>query len=84
MIDEGLPAAWPLDVLEALRAFKQGSLVERPPIFYMAAPAHGIWDLTCFAGTQDLAEDLIELAERDRPSHGLITTQTCDIAEEDR
>lgn len=84
MIDEGLPEPWPPEVLEALARFKQGHLVERPPIFYAASPAHGIWDLTRGAGVADAEEDLLELSDEDRPSYGLITTQTCDIAEEGR
>ena len=84
MIDEGLPDPWPPEVLEALARFKQGDLVERPPLFYAASPAHGIWDLTRGAGVADAEEDLLELSDEDRPSYGLITTQTCDIAEEGR
>lgn len=84
MIDEGLPDPWPPEVLEALARFKQGDLVEQPPIFYAASPAHGIWDLTRGAGVADAEEDLLELADEDRPQYGLITTQTCDIAEEGR
>jgi hypothetical protein len=82
LIDEGLSDSWPPEVLEALVRFKQGHLIQQPPIFYAASPAYGVWDLTRTAG--DAAEDLLELADEDRPRYGLITTQTCDIAEEGR
>jgi hypothetical protein len=84
VIDEGLTDAWPPEVLEALVLFKQGHLVERPPLFYAGSPAHGIWDLTRQSGDHHLDEDLLELADDLRPEFGLITTQTCDIAEEGR
>jgi hypothetical protein len=82
VIDAGLPEAWPPEVVQALALVKQGHLVERPPIFYAASPRHGIWELTRETGDPELGEDLLELAEDDRPEYGLITTQTCDLVEE--
>jgi hypothetical protein len=84
VIDAGIPDEWPDEVLRSVGRFRQGHLVERPPIFYAAAPRMGIWDLTRNAGDPNSAEDLIEIADNDRPDYGLITTQTCDLAEEGR
>lgn len=82
MIDEGLPSAWPTEVLEALADLKQGALLAHPPLFYAGSPRYGLWDVTRDAGDPNLDEDLIELALDARPDYGLITTQTCDLAEE--
>jgi len=84
MIDSGIPAKdeWPLGVLDKLRAWEQGDLVEAPPLFYYADPAKPVWNLTTFYTADSPGPEVI-IAE-DRPPFGIVTTQTCDIAEEDR
>lgn len=80
MIDGGIPDEWDPEVRSACARFRQGHLLETPPLFYAAAPAHGVWALTRAAGDLSLAEDLLEC--KDRPPYGLITTETCDLSEE--
>lgn len=84
MIDQGLPPAWPAEVFAALGAFSQGDLVERPPFFYVASSRYGIWELTRDFGEVSLSDEIFELDSDFRPPYGLITTETCDLVEEDR
>lgn len=81
MIDNSIEQPWPQDVLDAVARFKQGDLVERPPFVYSATPRHGIWKPSKDPESESEAET-IELDSRDSPPFGLITTQTCDLAEE--
>lgn len=85
-IDAGLPETqdkWPPDALRALRQFVQGDVVADPPFFYFADPARPVW-LRTHAYTADSAgPEVIEVPDQARPRYGLITTQTCDIGEED-
>lgn len=81
MIEQGLPDQWPQPILDALERFKQGHLIEQPPLFYVGAPSFPIWSLTHSADTA-MAEDLFDVHEDDRSPYGLITSQTCDLAEE--
>jgi hypothetical protein len=80
VINGGLPSRWPESVLAAARRFRQGHLVQAPPFFYWATPAHGIWALTATADAS-ADEEVFELETEDRAAYGLITTQTCDINE---
>ncbi|MCY7418935.1 MAG: hypothetical protein LH650_10650 [Chloroflexi bacterium] len=70
-----------MEVVEATKLFRQGHLVERPPLVYVASPRHAVWRLTRETGDGTSHEDIFELEEADRAPFGLITTQTCDINE---
>ena len=83
MIDDGIPSEWDPEVRAACQRFRQGDLVEQPPFFYAAGPRHAVWSLTRKCADGSLDEDLFELAEDDRPSYGMIVTETCDLTEED-
>lgn len=84
MIDNGIPPKdrWPLGVLDNLREWEQGDLVEAPPLFYYADPSKPVWNVTTFYTADSTGPEII-IAE-EGPPFGIITTQTCDIAEEDR
>ena len=88
-MNDGLPGdrmAWPEGVLVALSAFSQGSVVARPPLFYFANPSLATW-----ARTRDYTDGaegsnaglVIEAGPKTQPEYGVITTQTCDVVEED-
>ncbi|HZO64518.1 MAG TPA: hypothetical protein VFB74_05915 [Kribbellaceae bacterium] len=83
MIDEGLAEAWPDDVLSSIRVFQQGDLIERPPFFYVASPRYGIWQFTKDVGDPEVTDDLLEVAREFCPPYGMVTTETCDLTEED-
>ncbi|WP_370326020.1 hypothetical protein [Euzebya sp.] len=80
MIDEQIPNGreeWPPELLEHLKTFRQGDVVESPPFAYWGLPHHGVLDLTkSFEGEG-------EIVAAERPPYGLILTQTCDLVEED-
>jgi hypothetical protein len=86
VIDEGLPDEWPPEVIEAINKFEQGHLIKAPALSYAARLSHPIWDLTRqeAEAEPDTGDVLVQLAvdESDRPPFGIITTQTCDIAED--
>src|SRR5579862_1980126 len=82
MIDAGIGQPWPEPVLAAVNRFKQGDIIERPPIFYAAVTAYAISDRTKLLGQPSSEPDLVNLDPTDVPPYGLITTQTCDLAEE--
>lgn len=82
MIPAQIPAhrdRWPLGVLDALQAFRQGDVIEGLPYFYWGDPTRPVLDLT--ASYTDEGEGVIEAARRF--DYGMIATQTCDLAEED-
>jgi len=83
VIDEGNHQPWPREVIDAVARFKQGDLVERPPLFYFATPRYGVWDFTRMQATDaDQGGELFEVDPEDGPPFGLITTQTCDLTEQ--
>lgn len=87
MIDKGIPddaAAWPDGVLQALVAWEQCDVVVRPPLFYYADAAKAIWHPTTAYQRDYEGPELIEPDEPWQPQYGMVTTQTCDIAEEGR
>lgn len=59
--------------------FRQGDVVEAPPIFYFASQRHGVFAATADANLEEddvvIVDDFVPLA--------MITSQTCDIGEED-
>jgi hypothetical protein len=83
VIDEGLPEEWPSEVLSAVSQFQQGDLVENPPFFYVGSARHGVWQLTREAGDVALDDELYELDSEFCPPYGMITTESCDLTEED-
>lgn len=87
-IDGGLPESrteWPPGLLDHLRLFAQGDVLERPPFLYHADLRYPIWRRSTDyvqAGFEDPDEAV--LANQDTsPPFGIITTQTCDVSEED-
>jgi hypothetical protein len=83
VINEGLTDKWPPEVAAAAGQFQQGDLVERPPFFYVGSARYGIWQLTRDLGDPEMPDELFELDPEDGPLYGLITTETCDLVEED-
>ena len=85
-IDAGLPEVredWPSGVLEALRQFSQGDVLVKPPLFYYADPAKPVWARTRAYLEGAVGPEIVEAGPQTQPRFGIITTQTCDIAEED-
>jgi len=85
VIDDGIHHPWPPPIAEAAAKFLQGHLLECPPLFYVADLRHPIWQTSRVVAEEagdELGVDFIDLAEDDRPPYGIITTQSCDLAEE--
>jgi hypothetical protein len=86
VIDEGLTEPWPREVIEAAERFQQGDLIEAPPIAYAASLRYPIWSLTRDEATDQTQADgtpvHLALTHEDRPPFGIITSQTCDVAED--
>lgn len=81
MIPPGIPASrsgWPGGLLEHLLRFRQGDVVEGFPAVYLGDPAVAVHAQTAAYRDQDPGP--IEFPPF---RYGLITTQTCDIQEED-
>jgi hypothetical protein len=79
LIPLGIPssrAEWPPGLLEHLRQFLQGHVVQNVPLGYWGDPKHPVFALTREYETEGVCS--IEMP------FGLITTQTCDIGEEDK
>jgi hypothetical protein len=85
MIDRGVPNGddWPEGVLESLRVWEQGDLVASPPFFYFADPQRAVWDGTRQYTETSVEPEVILPDEGLCPPYGMVTTQTCDIAEEE-
>lgn len=86
LIDEGVPAepgGWPSGLLQHLALFRQGSLLERPPFFYFADPTVPVFASTGAYAPDSEGPEVVELPVESAPPYGLITTQTCDLTEED-
>lgn len=82
MIFAGIPRKreeWPSGVLEHLQSFRQGDVVEGFPLAYIGDPEVPVHFQT--KAYRDMGSGTIEF-ESDFP-YGMITTQTCDIREED-
>lgn len=87
IIDKGLPDGvenWPAGVLETLKAWELGDVVASPPFFYFVDPAVPVWAATANYTTDSEGPELVEVNEDIKPPFGLVTTQTCDLAEEGR
>jgi hypothetical protein len=86
MIDKGL-GAWPPEVVAAAEKFQQGDLIAKPPITYAASLLYPIWEptrLEAAAGDAGPEPAHIAVHPDDLPPFGIITSQTCDIAEVER
>lgn len=85
MIDSGVPPGeeWPDGVLDALRQWEQGDIVANPPFFYFADPARPVWEATRLYMATSSGPEIVLPRENSNPPYGLITTQTCDIGEEE-
>lgn len=85
MIDEDLEP-WSEDVRDAVSRFRQGHLVEEPPVFYAADLRHPVWGQTHALAADAEADDtttiLIELDPDQGPPLGIVTTQDCDLDSE--
>lgn len=84
MIDKGL-GAWPPEVVAAAKKFQQGDLIAKPPIAYAASLVNPVWDLTrqeAADGKPDDAPVHLAIDPDDGPPFGIVTSQTCDIAED--
>jgi len=88
LIQEGLDEIWPEQVSKALDPFKQGHLIERPPIFYAGDLEHAVWSPSRALAAEAMdagetpGEAIVELEPDQGPPFGLITSQTCEIVEE--
>jgi len=82
MVDERLQP-WPPEVREAVARFRQGDVIRLPSIFYLACPRYPLWALSLPTPGEDTDPQVIE-SEWSSESLGLITSQTCDIAEDER
>ena len=82
MIDDNrLP--WPNEVNQALASFRCGMVIESPPFAYHAVGRFALWSASTLTDRLDELEP-INLSDEDRPPYGIITTETCDLLEEDR
>lgn len=72
---------FPDEVVAAAKRFQQGDLIEKPPIAYHTVGRYPLWSLSQNAPE----DDTLALVELDEPvfDFGIVTTQTCDITEED-
>ena len=86
MIEDGLDAPWPDGVIAATNQYLQGHLIEKPPFFYAANLDAPVWQLSRAAQedvpTEERSDAVVELDADQRPLYGIITSQSCDLAEE--
>ncbi len=85
MIDKGVPPrdSWPNGLLSKLREWEQGDVVANPPLFYFADPSIAIWEATRAYAESSSGPEVILPPDEVLPPYGIVTTQTCDIAEEE-
>ena len=85
MIDKGMPPrdSWPNGLLRKLREWEQGDVVANPPLFYFADPSAAIWEATRAYTDSSSGPEVILPPDEVLPPYGMVTTQTCDIAEEE-
>ena len=79
MIDRGLAHPWPQEVVDAARRFCQGTVISVPPMFYGRVADHAVWRTPVDSDVRFGDIELVTLPA-DIP-YGIITTQTCDVAE---
>ena len=85
MINSGIPGAedWPAGCLEALAAWEQGDVVANPHLFYFADPRFPIWEASRRYQADSEGPEIVQAPDSHQPPYGLVTSQTCDIAEAD-
>jgi hypothetical protein len=84
VIDDWIDADdWPSAVQEAVSQYEQGDLVEQPGFFYIGSARYGVWRFTREVGDASLPDELFELDQQEAPPWGMITTETCDLIEEE-
>jgi hypothetical protein len=84
VIDKGL-GEWPPEIVEAAQNFQQGDLLAEPAIAYAASLLYPVWELTrqeAAASEPDGTPVHLALDPADVPPFGIITSQTCDVAED--
>jgi len=79
VIDRGLAHPWPQEVVDAARRFCQGTVISVPPMFYGRVADHAVWRTPVDSDVRFGDIELVTLPA-DIP-YGIITTQTCDVAE---
>lgn len=86
-VDAGIPSRredWPRGLLDKLRQWEQGDIVQKPPLFYFAIPSIPIWAPTDQFAEDSTGPEVVWIADPEwEPPLGIVTTQTCDIGEED-
>lgn len=83
MHDDGIPPRdeWTPGVLDAVAEFRQGDAIADLPLFYWGDPSNPLHARTKdYADAGELDAQMIEFA--DSAPYGLVTTQTCDLAQE--
>lgn len=92
MIGAGVPESagdWPDGVIAGLRRFVQGDLVALPPMAYLADPQAPVWEESRRFAAEIAASgerpepEIVRFPDGLIPPYGMITTQTCDLVEED-
>src|SRR5947209_2051010 len=77
VISDHVVRPWPQEVADALNAYRQGDLLERPPFFYWGEGRYPLWRPT--ADELAVGEDDVVVIEDEAFAYGIITTQTCDL-----
>lgn len=80
MIDEQVEPTWPTELVEVLSRLEQGDVIDGVPFGYYATGAFVAWKPS--ASARKDAVELVEITEGG-PQSWIVTTQTCDICEED-
>lgn len=81
MIPRKLANASDEKIRTAAKQFRQGHLIELPPLFYGANLEAPVWDLATAVASEGFDDPfaVVEIHDDDRPPYGIITTQSCDI-----
>lgn len=79
---EGLrPETWPAPITDALTHWRQGDIIETPPIFWAADPQTPLLPFTEENGDRARTWQVFSLPEKARPEFGVVVSQSCDICE---
>ncbi|MEK2492377.1 hypothetical protein WN990_22760 [Kitasatospora purpeofusca] len=85
-VDDGMPRSredWPTGHLDALKPFVQGDVIPCPPLVYHASPSAAVTRSARLYADEPEDELSVLVREEMSPRWALITSGTCDIAEED-
>jgi hypothetical protein len=66
-----------------MRQYAQGDLVEKPPLFFSGTAKFGVTSLVRELGDADEDDEIFDLEVISRPLFGMVTTESCDIVEDD-